>query len=82
LSRSSAKRHRLGRGERLPARRLGLAVDPEQRHDAVAQEHVDPAARGLDRLAHRLKNWLSTPSRTAGKRGRIRPARRAPALRR
>ena len=37
---------------RRPPRR---GVDTEQRHDPVADELVDMAARGLDRLAHRLE---------------------------
>jgi hypothetical protein len=49
------ERERHGRGQTLPARRLGWLIDAEERHDAVAQELVDPAALGLYRLAHRLK---------------------------
>ena len=48
-------RHRARRSQRVPARCRRIAVDAEQRHDAVADELVDPAALAFDRLAHGLE---------------------------
>ena len=47
---------RARRVERLAAGHLGLAVEAEHRHHAVADELVDPAAGRLDGLADRRGN--------------------------
>src|ERR1700730_11843883 len=45
--------HQPSGGERLPAGRAGIPLDPEQRHNAVADEFVDPPSRRLDGASHR-----------------------------
>ena len=55
LSRASAAAIAARRAQRLQAGLLGLALEAEQRHDAVADELVDAAALLLDRPAHRLE---------------------------
>ena len=42
-----------GGGERFPAAGMGAALDPEQRHDAVADELVDASSRRFDRTPDR-----------------------------
>jgi hypothetical protein len=41
--------HQPGGGERLPTACFGAALDPEQRHDAIADELVDVSSRRFDR---------------------------------
>ena len=50
---AEALRHQPGGAERVAAGRGDIALDPEQRHDAIADEFVDPPAGAFDRLAHR-----------------------------
>ena len=47
--------HHARGGERLAAGRLGLACDPEQRHDAVADKFVYPPSCRLDGAPHGRK---------------------------
>jgi hypothetical protein len=48
-------RNQSGSGQRVPAADLGAALDPEQRHYAVADELVDASSRRFDRISDRGK---------------------------
>ena len=59
--------HQPGGGERLAAAGLGAALDPEQRHDAVADELVDAPSRRFDRASHRREIAVEDEHHVIGK---------------
>ena len=56
-----------GGGERLAAAGMGAALDPEQRHDAVADELVDASSRRFDRSSHRCEIAVENEHHVIGK---------------
>src|SRR5579883_2012772 len=62
-----AHAHRLRRGERLAASGGGAAIEAEERHDAVADELVDMAARFLDGMAHLAEIAVEEEHHVVGK---------------
>ena len=49
------QRHQPSRGQRLAAGGIAIALDAEERHDAIADELVEPPAGLLDRPPHRVE---------------------------
>jgi hypothetical protein len=66
LSSGSTHRNQSGSGERFLAADLGAALDPEQRHYAVADELVDASSRRFDRTPDRGKIAVEDKYHVAG----------------
>src|ERR1700720_1297828 len=62
-----ARGNKPGGGERLSAAGMGAALDPEQRHDAVADELVDASSRRFDRSSHRCEIAVENEHHVIGK---------------